>query len=113
MSKCTMCVERVHNGLLPACVKTCPTGAMNFGDREKMVSLANQRLGEVKSRFPRALVTGLDDLRCFYLLADEPKQYYLYADAGIGMDRKMALKRIGRSLAHLPREWKSLMETAG
>jgi formate dehydrogenase iron-sulfur subunit len=116
MSKCTMCVDRVHNGLLPACVKTCPTGAMNFGDRDKMVSLANQRLGEVKPRFPRAVVTGLDDLRCFYLLTDEPKQYYLYAGAesvpGV-MDRKTALRTIGRSLADLAREWRVINKIAG
>ena len=65
MSKCTMCVDRVHNGLLPACVKTCPTGAMNFGDRDKMVALANERLAAVKSRFPKASVAGLEDCRVF------------------------------------------------
>ncbi|MBW1798452.1 MAG: formate dehydrogenase, partial [Deltaproteobacteria bacterium] len=62
MSKCTMCVDRVNNGLLPACVKTCPTGAMSFGDRDKMVAMAKKRLGEAKSKYPNAEVTGLDDL---------------------------------------------------
>jgi formate dehydrogenase iron-sulfur subunit len=76
MSKCTLCVDRVNNGLLPACVKVCPTGAMNFGDRDKMVSLANKRLAEVRSKYPKAVATGLDDLRCFYLLADAPEKYY-------------------------------------
>jgi formate dehydrogenase iron-sulfur subunit len=33
IAKCDMCSDRVENGLLPACVKVCPTGAMNFGDR--------------------------------------------------------------------------------
>jgi formate dehydrogenase iron-sulfur subunit len=116
MSKCTMCVDRVHNGLLPACVKTCPTGAMNFGDRDKMAALANKRLGEVKSRYPKAAVTGLDDLRCFYLLADEPAKYYEFASVdtvpGV-MDRKMALKKIGRSLRELSREWHLLHKLVG
>jgi len=108
MAKCTMCVDRVNSGLLPACVKTCPTGAMNFGDRDKMVSLANKRLAEVRSKYPKAVVTGLDDLRCFYLLGDEPKKYYQFASVDVVpsvMDRKVALKKIGRSLRELSKEW--------
>jgi len=108
LAKCTMCVDRVHNGLLPACVKTCPTGAMNFGDRDKMVELAQKRLGEAKAKFPKAALTGIDDLRVFYLLADEPKAYYKYAKVDVppsGMDRQMALRKIGRSLKDLSSEW--------
>jgi formate dehydrogenase iron-sulfur subunit len=116
MAKCTMCVDRVHNGLLPACVKSCPTGAMNFGKREDMVALANKRLTEATSRFPKASVTGLDDLRVFYLLADEPSKYYQYAsvrETPRGMDRKLALKKIGRSLKTLSREWQIVNRLRG
>lgn len=116
MAKCTMCVDRVHNGLLPACVKTCPTGAMNFGDRDKMVDLAKERLATVKPRFPKASVTGLDDLRAFYLLSDEPKMYHTFANVmplPNGMDRKVALKKIGRSLKGLSREWDLINKLAG
>ncbi len=116
MAKCTMCVDRVHNGLLPACVKTCPTGAMNFGDRGEMVALAEKRLKEVKSKFPKAVVTGLEDVRVFYLLADEPVKYYEYAQATVtpmGIDRKTALKRIARPLRELSREWQMLKGLAG
>ena len=110
-----MCVDRVHNGLLPACVKTCPTGAMNFGDRDKMTALAQKRLGEVKSKFPKATLTGLEDLRVFYLLADEPKAYYTFAKVDAlpgGMDRKMALRKIGRSLKDLSKEWTMINKLA-
>jgi formate dehydrogenase iron-sulfur subunit len=116
MAKCTMCVDRVHNGLLPACVKTCPTGAMNFGDRNKMAALAKDRLGNVKTRFPKATLTGLEDLRVFYLLADLPEMYYTYAKADPapnGMDRKMALRKMGRSLRDLSREWDIINKLAG
>jgi len=115
LAKCTMCVDRVHNGLLPACVKTCPTGAMNFGDREKMVALSQKRLEEVKSRFPKATLTGIDDLRVFYLLADEPAKYHTYAKADTlpgGMDRQMALRKIGRSLKDLSKEWSMIHKLA-
>ena len=113
---CTLCAHRIDTGLEPACVKTCPTGAMNFGDRDKMVTLANERLAQAKSKFPKAVVTGLDDLRCFYLLADEAGKYYLYASvdsAPSAMDRKMALKKIGTSLKELSKEWNLLHKLVG
>ena len=116
IAKCTMCVDRVHNGLLPACVKTCPTGAMNFGDRGEMVALAEKCLAEAKLKFPNAVVTGLEDVRVFYLLADEPSRYHEYAQATItpmGMDRKTALKRIARPLSELSKEWQMLKGLAG
>ena len=116
LAKCTMCVDRVHNGLLPACVKTCPTGAMNFGDRNKMAALAGERLSQAKRRFPRATLTGLEDLRVFYLLADVPNRYYTYAgveQAPARMDRNMALQKIGRSLKDLTREWDMINKLTG
>jgi formate dehydrogenase iron-sulfur subunit len=115
MAKCTMCVDRVNSGLLPACVKTCPTGAMNFGDRDKMVALANERLAGVKAKFPNAVVTGLDDLRLFHLLADAPAKYYQYAGVERPpalMDRKMALRKMGRSLRELSQEWNIINKLA-
>lgn len=116
MAKCTMCYDRVNNGLLPACVKTCPTGAMSFGDRDKMVKMAKARLAEVKVRYPKTVVTGLDDLRVFYLLTDEPKKYHQYAGAEhvpALMDRKVAIAKIGKSLKDLSAEWRLIHRIIG
>jgi len=36
---CTMCVNRVDKGLLPACVRACPSRAMYFGDINEIIEL--------------------------------------------------------------------------
>ncbi len=48
--KCTLCVDRVNVGQEPACVKTCPTGAIRFGSKQDMIHLANERITELNSR---------------------------------------------------------------
>lgn len=36
MQKCTMCVDRVDQGLQPACATLCPTGALQWGDWDQI-----------------------------------------------------------------------------
>ena len=45
--KCTMCIDRLRLGLEPACVSTCPTGALKFGERSEIVAMAEERASEV------------------------------------------------------------------
>ena len=99
IAKCDMCHDRVINGLLPACVKTCPTGAMNFGDLEEMSALARLRLGAVKAKFPQAKLVDVGEVRVMYLVAYDPKKYYEYAmstptETGRGITRHAALRRM-------------------
>lgn len=96
MAKCTMCIDRIKEGLLPACVKTCPTGAMSFGDRKEILEKANKRLEQVKAKFKDAMLANPDDVRAIYLLIDDPKKYHKFAvaESTIGITRKLALKRI-------------------
>lgn len=79
MAKCTMCIDRITEGLLPACVKTCPTGAMNFGDREEILSMAKERLEEVKKQNPKAELLNHDFVRTIFLVVDDPKKYHKFA----------------------------------
>ncbi len=76
--KCDMCHGRVRNGLLPMCVATCPTGTMNFGDREEMLKLAHERLDVVKKEFPNAQLVDEDSVNVIYLITDDPQYYHDY-----------------------------------
>lgn len=100
LAKCDMCNDRVLNGLQPACVKVCPTGTMNFGEREDMLTLAQSRLAEVKGKFPNATLLDPDDVRTIYLVAFEPTLYHEFAVAsattGYGITRQAALRRMLR-----------------
>ena len=50
IDKCLFCADRVTNGMEPACVKTCPTGALTFGDKTAMINAGNARVAELKAR---------------------------------------------------------------
>jgi formate dehydrogenase iron-sulfur subunit len=104
VAKCTMCIDRVGNGLLPACVKACPTGTMNFGDRSAMVELANKRLAELKKEgYKKAQLLDADSVRVIFLVVDDPLVYHKFAVAqnDAGISRKLALRKLFRPAAGL------------
>ena len=104
LAKCDMCLDRVQNGWQPACVKVCPTGAMNFGDRNNILDLANKHLAIARKKYPKARLLDPDDVRVIYLTAFDPDKYYQFAVAANGafdMNRQMALKRMLRPFTGL------------
>ena len=99
--KCTMCIDRVSNGLLPACVKICPTGAMNFGDRDAMLALATERVEKLKATHPQAQLLDAEQVRVIFLVVDEPTRYHKNAIAGLkpGFMHKLAQRFTRRAAA--------------
>jgi formate dehydrogenase iron-sulfur subunit len=71
VSKCHLCIDRVSNGLTPACAKACPTEALKFGNRDTLIAsakAANKTLyGE----------NDLNGLGVVYALEGPPDQYGL------------------------------------
>lgn len=88
ITKCDMCIDRVKNGLLPMCVKTCPTGAVNFGDREEMLRLA--------------YATLLDFYRQIFLAREDSRTRIDIAPIKISEDNLSIKKKEGFPLINLP-----------
>jgi formate dehydrogenase iron-sulfur subunit len=79
MAKCTLCFDRITNNMIPACVKSCPTGAMTFGERDKILNMTEKRVEELKRTFPKAAAIKPDEVRVIYLVTDDPTNYFKFA----------------------------------
>ncbi len=79
--KCTFCIDRVTNGLPPACAKTCPAGVYTFGERKDVVDTGKQRVEALRSLgHTNALLYGeheLGGLHVMAVLTESPTYYGL------------------------------------
>jgi formate dehydrogenase iron-sulfur subunit len=80
VNKCTLCDDRIHQGLGTACAKACPTDSIVFGDVDALRVQARQRVANLQQLgFAKAQIYGDSDvlggLNVFYLLLDEPEVY--------------------------------------
>jgi len=89
--KCTLCYDRLLDGIEPACAKACPTDSIQFGDIAELRVRAEKRVDDLHARgIPEAYLYGARDgdpgstgnigpLNAFFLLLDEPEVYNLPA----------------------------------
>jgi formate dehydrogenase iron-sulfur subunit len=90
-AKCTLCYDRLEDGLEPACAKACPTDSIQFGPYEELVDVAQRRVAALHERgVEGAYLYGAGDapgaelaggLGAFFLLTEPPESYGLPADA--------------------------------
>ncbi len=96
--KCTLCYDRLQNGLEPACAKACPTESIQFGEVDELVGRARRRVETLRAAGVNdAYVYGVPDLErgegytrqigglnAFHLLLDEPEVYGLPSRPQLG-----------------------------
>jgi len=80
--KCRLCIDRTTNGLAPACATTCPSGALQSGERADLIATAHRRVRTLVSKYgyPNAGVYGEDELgglHTMYVLTDRPSVFGL------------------------------------
>ena len=90
-AKCTLCYDRLEDGLEPACAKACPTDSIQFGPYDELVEVASRRVAALHARgVEGAYLYGAGDdvadqlaggLGAFFLLTEKPERYGLPAQA--------------------------------
>jgi formate dehydrogenase iron-sulfur subunit len=85
--KCTLCYDRIGEGMTPACAKACPTESIQFGPVDELRERAAARLDELQEAgVPQAQLyladpdNGIGGAGAFFLLLDEPEVYGLPPD---------------------------------
>jgi formate dehydrogenase iron-sulfur subunit len=98
--KCTLCYDRMKQGMEPACAKACPTDSIQFGRLDQLHDRARERVAGLRANgFAKASLYGADEddevggLGAFFLLLDEPHVYNLPERA------RLPAKKIVPSLA--------------
>ena len=97
--KCTLCYDRVTDGLEPACAKACPTDSIQFGEVAKLMERARGRVEDLRGMgVAGARLYGdtelggtgnIGGLNAFFVLTDEPEVYNLPAHPKLPQDETL------------------------
>ncbi len=85
--KCTLCYDRLGDGMQPACSQACPTTSIQFGDLDELRERAAERVARLQEDgvhdarlYGEDTGDGIGGLGAFFLLLDEPEVYGLPPD---------------------------------
>jgi formate dehydrogenase iron-sulfur subunit len=97
--KCTLCYDRLVDGLEPACAKACPTDSILFGPVDELKEHAAQRVQDLHERgVDTAYIYGdeqvggtggIEGLNAFFILTAPPETYNLPARPTLPQDRTL------------------------
>jgi formate dehydrogenase iron-sulfur subunit len=118
--KCTLCYDRLHDDMTPACAQACPTESIQFGPLDELRERAGARVAELQASgeadarlYGADQSDGVGGFGAFFLLLDRPEVYGLPPDpvvttrdlpdmwravatAAAGLAGAVALSMIGR-----------------
>lgn len=87
MEKCTLCRDRLEQGMVPLCAEVCTTRAIRFGTRQEMLAYGERRVAQLQGQgFGDAMVYGESEmagLKVLLVLRESPEKYNLPADPQI------------------------------
>ncbi|HEV7204144.1 MAG TPA: 4Fe-4S dicluster domain-containing protein [Jatrophihabitans sp.] len=85
--KCTLCYDRIGDGLTPACAQACPTESIQFGDVDELRERAAARMATLHEQgvtdarlYGENPDDGVGGAGAMFLLLDEPEVYGLPPD---------------------------------
>lgn len=85
--KCTLCYDRIGDGLEPACAKACPTESIQFGELSELRERAEHRVRQLHDAgiadarlYGEDPGDGVGGTGAFFLLLDKPEVYGLPPD---------------------------------
>jgi formate dehydrogenase iron-sulfur subunit len=85
--KCTLCYDRLKDGMEPACAQACPTKSIQFGPLDELREWAQQRVEQLHDEgvaeaklYGEDPNDGVGGFGAFFLLLDEPEVYGLPPD---------------------------------
>jgi formate dehydrogenase iron-sulfur subunit len=84
---CAFCRDRLENGGIPACAKSCPTQAILFGEWADLVKRGRARVNALRDSHPKANLYGekeMGGLRVLKVLTEEPGVHGLPENPKIG-----------------------------
>jgi formate dehydrogenase iron-sulfur subunit len=105
--KCTLCYDRLKDGMEPACAHACPTKSIQFGPLEELREQADGKVQALREAgfgdarlYLEDEANGIGGAGAFFLLLDEPEVYGFPPDP-VSTTRD------------LPRLWKAAAVAAG
>jgi len=84
---CTFCRDRLEDGGIPACAKTCPSQAIQFGESSNLIKEGQIRVKMLKATHPQANLYGkkeMGGLTVLYILTQEPSIHGLPENPQMG-----------------------------